>query len=149
MWWRDANGQMVSFFDYFVKLGREFQRRRNPVLPIATKVWSSNSIPMHAILAFWKWLWALQIPRNIIRFRWLCVNYAHPVLEWMHMDEGSKTCTFCGFHLESMQHALWNCMATCSGWKCMLRLIDVAHGPNVIIWGNAFWMDVNLDKHNY
>ena len=22
-------------------------------------------------------------------------------------------------------------------------------GPNVITWGNVFWMDVNVDKHNY
>ena len=26
-WWRDANGKMVSLFDYFVKLSRQFQRR--------------------------------------------------------------------------------------------------------------------------
>ena len=59
-WWRDANGKMISFFDYSVKLGREFQRRRNPVnMPTAAKVWLNNNIPMHSILAFWKWLWAL------------------------------------------------------------------------------------------
>ena len=48
-----------------------------------------------------------------------------------------------------MQHALWNYMATCSICKCMLPLIDVAYGPNVITWRNVFWMDVNVDKHNY
>ena len=31
----------------------------------------------------------------------------------------------------------------------MLRLIDVAYGPNVITWGNVIWMDVDVDKHNY
>ena len=31
----------------------------------------------------------------------------------------------------------------------MLRHINVAYGPNVIRWGNVFWMDVNVDKHNY
>ena len=31
----------------------------------------------------------------------------------------------------------------------MLRLIDVAYGPNVITWGNVFWMLVNVDTHNY
>ena len=31
----------------------------------------------------------------------------------------------------------------------MLCLIDVAYEPNVIIWGNVFWMDVNVDKHSY
>ena len=67
----------------------------------------------------------------------------------MHREEGTKTCSFCGLHLESIQHALWNCMAVCSVWKRMLRLIDVAYGPNVITWGNVFWMDVNVDKHNY
>ena len=148
-WWRDANGKMVSFFDYSVKLGREFQRRRSLVMPAAAKVWLNNNMPMHSILAFWKWLWALQIPRKIITFRWLCVHYALPVLEWMHREEGTKTCSFCGLHLESMQHALWNCMVACSVWKRMLRLIDVAYGPNVITWGNVFWMDVNVDKHNY
>ena len=40
-------------------------------------------------------------------------------------------------------------MVACSIWKCMLRLIDVAYGPNVTTWGNVFWMDVNVDKHNY
>ena len=55
-------------------------------MSVATKVRSSYYIPMHAILAFWKWLWALQIPRKIITFRWLCVNYALPVLEWMHRE---------------------------------------------------------------
>ena len=39
-------------------------------------------------------------------------------------------------------------MVACSVWN-MLRLIDVAYGPNVITWGNVFWMDVNVDKHNY
>ena len=31
----------------------------------------------------------------------------------------------------------------------MLRIIDVAYGPNVITWGNVFWMLVNVDTHNY
>ena len=31
-WWIDDNGKMVSFFDYSVKLGRECQRRKNPVM---------------------------------------------------------------------------------------------------------------------
>ena len=48
-----------------------------------------------------------------------------------------------------MQLALWNYIATYSVWKRILRLIDVAHGPNMITWGNVFWMDVNVDKHNY
>ena len=39
-----------------------------------------------------------SIPKgNIITFRCLCVNYAFLVLEWMHMDERSKTCSFVGF----------------------------------------------------
>ena len=42
-----------------------------------------------------------------------------------------------------------NCMAVSFVWKRMLHLIDVAYGHNVITWGNVFWMDVNLDKHNY
>ena len=63
--------------------------------------------------------------------------YALPVLEWMHMEEGIKTCSFCWFQLESMQHALWNCMAACFIWKCMLRLIDVVYGPNVITQVNV------------
>ena len=33
-------------------------------------------------------------------------------------------------------------MAASSVWKRMLRLIDVVYGPNVITWGNVFWMDV-------
>ena len=116
---------------------------------VAAKVWLNNNIPMHLVLAFWKWLWALQIPRKIITSRWLCVHYALPVLEWMHREEGTKTSSFCGLHLESMQHALWNCMAACFVWKLMLHLIDVVYGPNVITWGNFFWMDVSVDKHNY
>ena len=55
-WWRDANGKMVSFFDYSVKLGREFQQRRNLATLMVAKAWSSNSIPMHEVLAFSKWL---------------------------------------------------------------------------------------------
>ena len=37
-------------------------------------------------------------------------------------------------------------MVACSVWKRMLRLIDVAYVPNVITWGNVFWMDVNVDQ---
>ena len=40
-------------------------------------------------------------------------------------------------------------MVACSVWKRMLRLTDVAYGPNVITWRNVFWMDVNVDKHNH
>ena len=40
-------------------------------------------------------------------------------------------------------------MVACSIWKCMLRLIDIVNGPTVITWENVFWMDVNLDTHNY
>ena len=46
-WWRDTNGKIVSFFDYSVKLSREFQRRRNPVMPVVVKVWINNNIPIH------------------------------------------------------------------------------------------------------
>ena len=31
----------------------------------------------------------------------------------------------------------------------MLQLIDVVYGPNMITWGNVFWMDVNVNRHNY
>ena len=31
----------------------------------------------------------------------------------------------------------------------MLRVIDVEYEPNLITWGNVFWMDVNGDRHNY
>ena len=40
-------------------------------------------------------------------------------------------------------------MVACFVWKRMLRLIDVAYEPNVITWGNVFWMHVNGDRHNY
>ena len=40
-------------------------------------------------------------------------------------------------------------MAACFVWKRMLRLIDIMYRPNVITWGNVFWMDVNVDKHIY
>ena len=72
---------MVSFFDYSIKLGNEFQRWRDPIMPVIAKVWLSSSIPMYLVLAFWKWLWALKFPRKIITFIWLCVHYALPVLE--------------------------------------------------------------------
>ena len=48
-WWRNVNGKMVSFFDYSVKLGREFQRKRNQIMLLAAKVWIlSNSIISYA-----------------------------------------------------------------------------------------------------
>ena len=64
------------------------------------------------------------------------------------MDEGSKSFSFCEFHLESMQHVLWNCMVHVM-FGNMLHLIDVAYGPIVITWGNAFCMDVNVQKNSY
>ena len=66
-------------------------------MPVAAKIWLNNNISMHLVLAFWKWLWALQIPHKIIAFRWLCVHYALPVFEWMHREGRIKTSSFVGF----------------------------------------------------
>ena len=44
---------------------------------VEAKVWLNNNMPMHSVLAFWKWLWALQIPRKIITFLDGCVSTMH------------------------------------------------------------------------
>ena len=51
-----------------------------------------------------EWLWAMQIPKKIILFRWLIVHHVVPVRVWMHCKDMDKMCDFCGLEIESIHH---------------------------------------------
>ena len=45
-------------------MGRELLRRRVVVTPTACKFWSLGNVRHSWLNAYWKWLWAMQIPRK-------------------------------------------------------------------------------------
>ena len=58
---------------------------------------------------YWKWLWSMQIPKNIVLFLRLLMHYALPVRAWLWQIH-CKSCGFgCGCMMESIRHVLWSC----------------------------------------
>ena len=79
-------GKQIPFFQYSVKMGRELLRRRVPVTSATCKFWNLGNVRQSWLNAYWKWLWAMQIPRNVVLFRWLLLHLWHPCKV---MDEGA------------------------------------------------------------
>ena len=63
-------------------MGRELLR--GLVVVLATyKFWKYCNVQDSWLGAYWKWLWAMQIPKKVVLFRWLLVHYGIPVKSWM------------------------------------------------------------------
>ena len=61
--------QLIPFFQYLVRLGREMIRRRLPHLLTTIKTLLSYNVESPTRMeTFWKWLWAIQIPKKINLF---------------------------------------------------------------------------------
>ena len=55
-------GKQIPFFQYSVKMGREMLRRGVTVTPTTCKFWRLGNVTDSWLNAYWKWLWAMQIP---------------------------------------------------------------------------------------
>ena len=137
------------FFQYSVRLGREMLRRRIPHWPTTTTTWLTYNVDSTYMTTFWKWLWAMQIPKKIILFRWLIIHYAVPVRVWMHCKDADKMCDFCGLEMESLHHLLWSCMAAKLVWKRILRLLHDVYGSRVYKWGAVMWAAIKGKVQDY
>ena len=73
------------------------------------KFWRSGNVEYSRLGAYWTWLWAMQIPKNVVFFRWLLVYYGIPVKSWMWGHCHDLKCDSCGSPIESVHHVLWVC----------------------------------------
>ena len=64
-------------------MGREFLRRGVVVTLTTCKIWRSGNVQDSWLDAYWKWLWAMQIPKKVVLFRWLLVHNGIPMKSWM------------------------------------------------------------------
>ena len=97
--------------------------------------WLTYNVDPTHMTTFWKWLWAMQIPKKIILFRWLIVHYAVPIRVWMYCKQVDKMFDFCGLEVESLHHLFWSSMVAKLVWKRFLRLLHEVYGSIVYKWG--------------
>ena len=76
-------GKQIPFIQYSVKMGRELLRRGLTVMPGVYKIWRSSNVQDPWLGVGWKWLWAMQIPKKVVLFRWLLVHNGIPMKSWM------------------------------------------------------------------
>ena len=84
----------ILFLQYSVRLRREIIQRRVPHWPTTTTKWLSYNVDPTRMITFWKWLWAMQIPKKIILFRRLIVYYVVPLRVWMYCKDVDKVYDF-------------------------------------------------------
>ena len=88
---------------------------------------SYNVDPTH-MTTFWKWLWAMQIPKKVILFRLLLVHCAVHVSVWIYCQDVDKMWDFCGLEMESLEkNDTWDLVQLPKGqktlpWKWVYRM---------------------------
>ena len=142
-------GKQIPFFQYSVKMGRELLRRRVVVTPVTCKFWNLGNVRHSWLNAYWKWLWAMEIPRKVVLFRWLLVHYGTPVKSWMKGHCHDLKCDNCGFPNETVHHVLWVCPIARAVWKRMLRILYPIYGKQVYTWGFVRWGRLAEEIQNY
>ena len=83
-------------------MGRGMLRRGVTVTPIASNFWRFCNVIDSWLNAYWKWLWAMQIPKKVLLFRWLLTHYGIPMKSWMWGHCQDLKCDSCGFPIESV-----------------------------------------------
>ena len=116
-------------------MGREWLRRGVPVTPTTCKIWRSGNVTNSWLNAYWKWLWAMQIPKKVVIFRWLLTHYGIPVNSWMGGHCHDLKCDSCSSPIESVYYVLWICPIARAVWKRMLRMLYPIYGKQVYTWG--------------
>ena len=109
-------------------MGRELLGRRVVVTPTTCKFWSLGNVQQSWLNAYWKWLCAMQIPRNVVLFRWVLVHHGVPVRSWMRGHCHDLKCDSSGFPNETVHHVLWVCPIAIVVWKRMLRIFYPIYG---------------------
>ena len=135
------NVRPIPFFQYSVRLGREMIRHKLPYWPTTATTWLSYNVDPTRMTTFWKWLWAMQIPKKIILFKLVIGYCVVPIRVCMYCKDVDKMCDFCGLEVESLHHLFWLWMATKLVWKTFLRLLYEVYGSRVCKWG-AHYNDV-------
>ena len=92
-------GKQIPFSHYFVKVSRELPRRGLHVVPPTYKFLRYGNVQDSWLGAYWKLLWAMQIPKKIVMFRWLLVHYGIPLKSWMWGHRHDLKCGSCVFIL--------------------------------------------------
>ena len=102
-----GNGKHLEFFQYSVKLGRNLLLESKYKCPAAMKHWTANNVNALQLTKFWKWLWSMQLPKKVICFRWLLMQYALPVGDWLRQNQQYGCGIHCGASGESILHLFW------------------------------------------
>ena len=116
---------MVFFFLY----KRYYVSIKNTLrLHIKDGTFSNEPLHLHNVQdswlgAYWKWLWAMQISKKVVLFRWLLVHYEILVKSWMQGHPHDLKCDSCGFPIGAVHHILWVCPIARAIWKTMLRIL--------------------------
>ena len=117
-------------------MGRELLRGV-VVTPTSCKFWRFGNVPDSWLNACWKWLWAMQIPKKFVSFRWLLIHFGIPVKSWMQGHCHDLKCDSCGSPIELVYHVLWICLIARALWKRMMYPI---YGKQVYTWGFVRWV---------
>ena len=102
-------GKQIPFVHYSVKMGRELLRRLVAIMLATCKFWRLGNVQHGWLIAYWKCLWAMQIPRKLVLFRRLLVHYGILLTSWMRGHCHDLKCDSCGFPNETVHHVLWVC----------------------------------------
>ena len=100
-------------------------------MPTTYTFWRFGNVHNAWLGAYWKWLWAMQIPKKAILFRWLLVHYGIPMKSWMRGHRHNFKCDSCGFHIELVHHVLWICPIARAFWKRALRILYPVYGKQM------------------
>ncbi|CAN1153092.1 Putative ribonuclease H protein At1g65750 [Linum perenne] len=79
---------------------------------------------------FWKWLWGLSLPRNLIFFMWRVCRSAIATRKNLHQRHCNVTeeCVCCNSYLESAEHLFFQCCSFAGLWS---RIIPGFQLPGV------------------
>ncbi len=143
-----AEGNLVSFFNYSVKIGRNVLATSRQKLPTMARHWEEQHLSQQFLNRFWKSLWARKQERKITLLQWMTAHRVVPVGSWLRGPLRDIRCANCGAH-ETMKHCFWSCTAAQQVWGRVLRLLTHSHFQGLVSWGIIAWATMDKQAHAY
>ena len=137
VWWQTPGTKNLKrFFEYNTKLGRRIIGSKTVGAGMIRNRWKDKGISDDDLKAFWRRLWALDMPEKIKAWWWLLSHKAVPVGEWLSSRGGEASCKLCGQDLESISHCFWNCAEAISIWSRSLQIVAACGVKGNVVWGS-------------
>ena len=106
------------------------------IVPITYQFCRSGNVQDSWLGAYWKWLWAMQIPKKVVLFRWLLVHYGIPVKSWMWGHRHDLKCGSCVFILNmftvSYGYVLFLEQFGKEGWEFSILFMVMSDGEGLL-----------------